>query len=98
MAEVDIRLHVSRTVFRPRPKVDSALVRIGHRAEAAEIADEELFAVVVRRAFGQRRKKLSNALKDMVAGEALDELGLEDARAEEVAVADYLEIVRRLLT
>ena len=84
-------------VFRPRPKVDSTLVRLEPQPEHGPIADEELFARVVRLAFGQRRKKLANALKSLEAGELLAELGLADLRAEKVTVADYLKIVRELL-
>ena len=47
-------------------------------------------------ASGQRRKKLTNALKSLEAGELLEELGLADLRAERVTVADYLKIVRKL--
>ncbi|UCD38522.1 MAG: 16S rRNA (adenine(1518)-N(6)/adenine(1519)-N(6))-dimethyltransferase RsmA [Fidelibacterota bacterium] len=85
------------TVFRPRPKVSSALVHLEPAEQHGTIEDEELFARVVRRAFGQRRKKLANALKPLEAGELLAELGLADLRAEEVVVDGYLEIVRRLV-
>ena len=84
------------TVFRPEPQVESALVRLTPGTPGPRIADEELFATVVRAAFGQRRKKLSNALKALEAGELLEELGLADLRAERVSVADYLKVVREL--
>ena len=60
------------------------------------IDDRDRFRGVVRAAFGQRRKKLSNGLKSLEAGERLEELGLAALRAGEVTVADYLKIVREL--
>ncbi len=84
------------TVFRPEPKVESALVRLTPQAPIPGIADERLFANVVRAAFGQRRKKLSNALKALGAGELADELGLGGLRAEKVAVGDYITLANRL--
>ncbi len=84
------------TVFRPEPQVESALLRLVPREPEPALADEDLFATVVRAAFGQRRKKLSNALKSLEVGELLEELRLADLRAEKVAVADYLKIVRKL--
>ncbi len=84
------------TVFRPEPQVDSALVRLTPGTLGPAIADEDLFATVVRAAFGQRRKKLSNALKSLEAGELLEELGLADLRAERVAVGDYIALANLL--
>jgi 16S rRNA (adenine1518-N6/adenine1519-N6)-dimethyltransferase len=49
--------------FRPAPKVESAVVHLAPlRATAPPIADRELFARVVKAAFGQRRKTLRNAV------------------------------------
>ncbi len=84
------------TVFRPEPQVESALVQLTPRVPVPGITDERLFANVVRAAFGQRRKKLSNALKALGAGELATELGLGDLRAERVAVSDYIKLANRL--
>jgi 16S rRNA (adenine1518-N6/adenine1519-N6)-dimethyltransferase len=51
--------------FYPRPKVDSAVVRIDLRPDARPtlgVADVELFFQLARAGFGQRRKQLRNAL------------------------------------
>ncbi|MFC1543149.1 16S rRNA (adenine(1518)-N(6)/adenine(1519)-N(6))-dimethyltransferase RsmA [Candidatus Neomarinimicrobiota bacterium] len=97
LATVRRCFNLPAAVFRPRPRVDSALIQITPEEVHGPIPDRELFARVVRLAFGQRRKKLINALKTLEAGELLEELGLADLRAEEVTVAGYLEIVRELL-
>lgn len=54
---------VPRTVFIPRPDVDSAVILLSRRERPpVEVTDEDLFFRVVRGAFGQRRKMLLNSL------------------------------------
>lgn len=54
---------VSRRVFFPAPDVDSAIVRlVPHSVPPVAVTDESQFFAIVRAAFGQRRKALSNAL------------------------------------
>ncbi|MCL6446543.1 MAG: 16S rRNA (adenine(1518)-N(6)/adenine(1519)-N(6))-dimethyltransferase RsmA [Armatimonadetes bacterium] len=61
--EPKILFRVPRTVFYPRPEVDSAVVCLERRIKpAVEVPDEDLFFGLVRSAFGQRRKTILNAL------------------------------------
>jgi 16S rRNA (adenine1518-N6/adenine1519-N6)-dimethyltransferase len=53
---------VSRTVFRPPPNVDSALVAFSRRPERPSVAWRELKRVV-EGAFAHRRKRLPNSLE-----------------------------------
>ena len=49
--------------FMPQPKVTSAVIRLTRRTEPpAEVRDEKLLFRVIRAAFNQRRKTLTNAL------------------------------------
>ena len=49
--------------FMPQPKVTSAVIRLTRRtAPPAEVRDEKLLFQVIRAAFNQRRKTLTNAL------------------------------------
>ncbi len=89
-------LDLPPTVFSPRPKVSSTLVRLVPRPTDPPLEDPKLFAAVVRAAFGQRRKKLSNALKALGAGPELAQAGLENLRAEHVAVIDYIRLSNAL--
>jgi 16S rRNA (adenine1518-N6/adenine1519-N6)-dimethyltransferase len=53
--------------FFPRPRVESALVRLDVRPEpAVRVADETHFFEVVERSFRQRRKMLGNALRGWI--------------------------------
>ena len=84
--------------FRPAPKVDSAVVRLVPRApETIGIRDRELFARVVRDAFGQRRKTLRNALSKICDADAIAAASVRpDARAEQLEVADFVRLANSL--
>ena len=61
--EVQYLFKVPRTVFIPKPEVDSAVVMLTTRPRPpVETPDEELFFKIVRGSFGQRRKTLLNSL------------------------------------
>jgi len=61
--DVRLALRVPPSAFRPPPEVDSAVVHLRVRpAPRVPLGDERRFHVVVRAAFGQRRKMLANAL------------------------------------
>lgn len=68
-ARVEIAFRVPRSVFIPRPEVDSAVVSLEVREKpAVSVLNEEHFFNLVRAAFQQRRKTLVNALGGMRAG------------------------------
>ncbi len=94
-AEVRILGYLKPGSFRPPPKVDSAFV--GLTLQAPPLPDEEMVELVrlVRFAFGQRRKVLRNSLaaglgKPLAAAVTADLP--PKVRAEELALADFLEI------
>jgi 16S rRNA (adenine1518-N6/adenine1519-N6)-dimethyltransferase len=85
---------VGRKVFRPRPKVDSAVIRIEPKAEDP-ITDADGFRRFVRIAFHQRRKTLLNNLRgtyDTVNVEP----GILQLRAEALPVAELLKLYAML--
>ncbi len=95
---VDKLFTVPPGAFRPPPKVDSAIVRLVPRPpEAVPYRDHALFAEVVARAFGQRRKTLRNTLKGL-AGEAdFAALGLDPGRrGETLSVAEFAALANFL--
>lgn len=71
----EIVFKVPRTVFYPRPDVDSAVVKLQRRKKPpVAVKDEDVFFKVVRAAFGQRRKTLLNALTGSDMGIAKEKL------------------------
>lgn len=93
---------VPPTAFHPQPKVWSSVARMTPYASPPHRAsNESLFADVVTRAFGQRRKTLRNALRELLEAGELEQLGIEPgARGETlgvpafVLIANYLEARR----
>jgi 16S rRNA (adenine1518-N6/adenine1519-N6)-dimethyltransferase len=89
---------VPASVFIPRPRVESVLVRMERRAEVAvdpaEVGYQRL-AAVVKAGFGQRRKMLRRSLAGVVEPEAFARAGIRpEARAEELTVEDWGRLAR----
>jgi 16S rRNA (adenine1518-N6/adenine1519-N6)-dimethyltransferase len=85
--------------FTPRPKVDSAVVELVPRPAPAPACDVSQLERVTAAAFGQRRKMLRSALRQISPdSEALLEgLGIDPkARAEELAVGEFCRIANAL--
>jgi 16S rRNA (adenine1518-N6/adenine1519-N6)-dimethyltransferase len=92
--QVESLFDVAPTAFRPQPKVWSSVVRMNpHAALAFPARDEACFALVVARAFGQRRKTLRNALRGLAGEAELSALGIDPgARGETLGVRSFVEI------
>jgi 16S rRNA (adenine1518-N6/adenine1519-N6)-dimethyltransferase len=93
---------VSRTVFRPRPNVDSALVAFRRRS-SEESWNHGRVKELVTAAFVHRRKRLANSLElaGLVTSErasaALATIGREpEVRAEELEPSEFVALVRVL--
>ncbi|RMF61713.1 MAG: ribosomal RNA small subunit methyltransferase A [Calditrichaeota bacterium] len=90
-----ILFHVSRNVFRPRPDVESSVVRWDFSQRVpAEIEDEKLLDRVIHAAFQQRRKMLRKSLKGLLEclkpGAAVD-FDLEK-RPEELTPEEFVRL------
>ena len=85
-------------VCKPKPKVDSAIIRLTPRDPASlPVFDRVLFDRLVRMGFSQRRKQLKNLLPDAPGGfEALAEALAVSAtvRAEELSLTQWIQIAR----
>ncbi|MEW5758124.1 MAG: 16S rRNA (adenine(1518)-N(6)/adenine(1519)-N(6))-dimethyltransferase RsmA [Candidatus Omnitrophota bacterium] len=62
---------ISRTCFRPIPKVDSSFIMLAIKESVLKKDDEEIFFKIIRRSFQQRRKTLRNSLKEFFPKEIL---------------------------
>jgi 16S rRNA (adenine1518-N6/adenine1519-N6)-dimethyltransferase len=89
--------------FRPPPEVASALVtlRLPGPGAQSDVGDAEKFLEFVKSCFGQKRKTLANNLRQIAKPqeirELLKELKLrEDARAEQLSVAQFAAIYRAI--
>jgi len=87
--------------FMPRPKVDSAVIRLEWTHGVPDARD---FTDFVHRAFGSRRKKLINNLVTMCPARSREEIssvlqlaGLSsDARAETLTLEQFLRVYNQL--
>ncbi len=95
---VDPLLEVPPSAFKPPPKVDSAVVRLVPRPrQERPDADGAAISRVVKAAFGQRRKTLSNALHGVLEVERIAAAGVDPkARAEQLAPAAFVALAREL--
>jgi 16S rRNA (adenine1518-N6/adenine1519-N6)-dimethyltransferase len=85
--------------FTPRPKVDSALVELVPKAEPQPSCDVERLERVTAAAFGQRRKMLRAALRQLVPDSetVLESIGIDPrARAEELPVEAFCRLANAL--
>src|SRR5439155_22756318 len=89
-ATAEVVGRVGPTVFLPRPKVESVLVRIVRRPAPASRADPARLFALVRAGFGQRRKMLRRSLAGLVGADDFDRSGIaSEARAEEPSVIEW---------
>ncbi len=104
VADVELGLRVPSGAFVPPPAIDSAvLVAMLLESPRAAVTSEALFRKVVKAAFSQRRKTLSNALKAVapkdVLRAAFEEAGIDSGRrGETLGVAEFAALERALGT
>ena len=97
--EVRLVRTVDPAVFKPRPRVESAILALRRTGPGGDAATREL----IRAAFAHRRKSLARSLEHARPGSlaaaraALAELGLpEDARAEALAPEEFAALAAKL--
>jgi len=99
-ADADIEFKVPPACFVPRPKVNSAMIRLRPKPSAGDADYERHFSDLVKAAFSHRRKTLANSLTRHPAIGALAEGLLVTAgidgrrRAEDLSVGEYESLAR----
>ena len=104
-ASVKKLFKVPRTVFKPAPNVDSAVIEIkAYDNIEHKPRNPEFFFDVVRNSFGQRRKTLINNLMNRFGPEKerfikiLNEMNLkETVRSEELSVDEFVTLSDKIL-
>ncbi|CCI81315.1 16S rRNA (adenine(1518)-N(6)/adenine(1519)-N(6))-dimethyltransferase RsmA [Lactobacillus hominis] len=99
---VNFDLEVMHTSFMPQPKVDSAVVTLTPLTQKPDIDDYQFFDHVVKIAFAQRRKTLSNNLKTFISDknereQFITNLGLDlKVRPEELTLNQFVSLAKAL--
>ena len=87
---------IPKEAFRPMPKVDSAVIRMDMRDRPpVEVHDEKTLFKIIRAAFSQRRKTLSNSLKPLIPDcrELLLRADIDPVRrAETLSIEDFARL------
>lgn len=85
--------------FTPPPKVDSAIIRlIPHQQPLIQLDDFALFSSIVKTAFGQRRKTISNSLKRMIDSNGFEAAQIDrNLRAECLTGEDFARLTHAKL-
>lgn len=88
-----LEFFVPKEAFRPVPKVDSAVIRMQILgAPPVNVKDEKMFFRIIKTAFSQRRKMLSNSLRSISGDikERLTEAGIDpDRRPETLSMEEF---------
>ena len=96
--DVEYLFEVPADSFNPAPKVTSAFFRLIPKKNRLAI-DVKKLALVTQHAFGQRRKKIANALGNLFTVEDLVACGLDPhARAENISVQEYCLLAEKVVS
>ncbi|RMD73315.1 MAG: 16S rRNA (adenine(1518)-N(6)/adenine(1519)-N(6))-dimethyltransferase RsmA [Bacteroidetes bacterium] len=90
--EGKLLFQVSKGNFNPPPKVQSAVIRLERKEDAALGCDEALFRTVVKTVFNQRRKMLRNTVKSLVPPGTSLEHELMTRRPEQLSLDEFVAL------
>lgn len=86
---------ISNSVFLPRPRVSSALLKVVRHENLPIDAPFDRYAQLVRAGFGQRRKMLRRSLSDHLSVEQMESVGVAPTdRAETLTPAQWGELAK----
>jgi 16S rRNA (adenine1518-N6/adenine1519-N6)-dimethyltransferase len=84
---------VKKEFFSPSPKVDSAIISISHiQNPFTDTKYEARFFEIIKKAFGQKRKKLNTTLKEY-KDQIKNWEEIKDRRPEEIGVEEWKKII-----
>jgi 16S rRNA (adenine1518-N6/adenine1519-N6)-dimethyltransferase len=86
---------VDENCFNPPPKVKSGVIMFEYAGNPFGITNHKKFMLLVKLAFGQRRKQLRNPLKPYFKKEDLLD-PIFTKRAEQLSVLDFVELLNKM--
>jgi len=98
--EIKTLFHIKPGSFTPAPRVDSTFIRLRPDASRrTRILQQDAFDLVVKQAFGQRRKQLSNALAGVLTAARIESAGIDPSkRAEQLSVEEFISLSNQYAT
>ncbi|WP_133139530.1 16S rRNA (adenine(1518)-N(6)/adenine(1519)-N(6))-dimethyltransferase RsmA [Legionella genomosp. 1] len=96
--QADFLFEVPPEAFFPKPKVDSAIVRLKpYISSPYPKVDIIRFQNLVAQAFSMRRKTLANNLKPLLSANEIINLGIDPSRRpEQISIREYIDISKHL--
>ncbi|MGX7591528.1 16S rRNA (adenine(1518)-N(6)/adenine(1519)-N(6))-dimethyltransferase RsmA [Candidatus Karelsulcia muelleri] len=88
---------VNNSVFSPKPKIKSAVIKIIKRENRKNI-NYSILHKIVKTAFNQRRKKLKNSLKYILFKKNFRNNPIFNKRVEQLSVKDFTYISRKVIS
>lgn len=92
---VEYLFDVDEESFNPPPKVKSGVIRMSNAGDPHSITEMDKFFLLVKTAFGQRRKQLRNPLKQLFPPAVLQD-EIFSKRAENLSVEDYVSLMKKM--
>jgi 16S rRNA (adenine1518-N6/adenine1519-N6)-dimethyltransferase len=92
--DIEYLFTVHEDSFTPPPKVKSGVIRLTRNNVDTLPCNEKLFTQVVKTAFNQRRKMLSNSLKTLLPDNVQRDLPIFSKRPEQLSVQDFIELTQ----
>ena len=87
---IEYCFNVEPDVFFPKPKVNSAVIKLTRNNRERINCDEKLFIQIIKSSYNHRRKTLRNALKSFSLGEDKTITRLLNLRAEQLSINDFI--------
>ena len=93
LSSVSKEIELPPSVFFPKPKVHSSVVKITPLTEPRFDVDLDIFEKLTRRAFGNRRKMLRQSLKDFGGSNLLKLANIKDnLRAQDLSISEFCKL------
>lgn len=97
--QTDYLLDVGPEAFTPPPRVDSALVKLKPRDKPLRLLEHKMLQTVVRNAFSQRRKTITNSLKTLISVSEIEALKINPKlRPEQLSVEQFVDLSNHVST
>ena len=89
---IDLKYNISKNVFYPKPKVDSCIIKLKKKGTNLDLKE---YAIFIKAAFRQKRKKIKNNLNGIINEEGLKILG--NRRPQDIYIEEYINIFQNYM-
>jgi len=97
-AQTEIFFTLSKHVFRPKPEVESAVVRWRFQPPPENLPDADFYVRMVKAVFGQRRKTLRRSLLSFLQKEVPTNLPVDlQRRPETLSIRELIQLANALI-